>query len=220
MAFGSSKIIKTEVLSQSGALLVSSEKNFVFPKNIDSNEESILIIKGSGMPELDYGTRVTAIAYTKAGDRISYVGDITMSHERQMNVSLHKSGGNRLEERRRFFKIKVSLAGRALFIVRGEETVRFEEPVAIRIADINVGGVFMVCDYDFLTQDSVCVEIDIDGYRLNTSARVLRIQRGSEGEILGFGCEFESLTAAQEDVISKYINRQQLLQRAKEQGDL
>lgn len=220
MLFGN-KIVKTEVLAQNGSLLVSADKNFVFPKNIDTADESILIIKGNGLPELEHGTRVTTIAYTKSGDRIRYLGDISMSHDRQMNVSLLKNNGTQvLEERRRFFKIKVSLAGRALFVVRSEETIRFEEPAAIGISDINVGGIFMTSEYEFEKDDSVCVDIELmNDYHLNTMATVLRVQRNENQEIIGYGCAFENLTAAQEDAIGKYINRQQLLQRAKQYGE-
>lgn len=217
LLFGN-KIVKTEVLSQNGALLLSVDKNFVFPKNIDTTEESILIIKGKDLPELDRGTNVVVIAYSKAGDRIKYNGDISMSHDRQMNVRILKNNGTQvLEERRRFFKIKVNLSGRALFLVRGEDTIRFEEPAVIGVNDINVGGIFMTSQYEFAADDSVCVDIELmEPFKLNTMARVLRVQRNQQNEIIGYGCAFENLTAAQEDAIGKYINHQQLLQRAKQ----
>ena len=108
------------------------------------------------------------IAYSKAGDRIKYAGDISMSHDRQMNISLLKSNSTKvLEERRRYFKIKVELPGRALFVVRDENTIRFEEPVAVVIHDINVGGIFLTSAYEFHKDDSACVDIElVDGYHL------------------------------------------------------
>ena len=216
MLFGT-KIVKTEILAQNGTLLAAAERNFVFPRNLDSSDESILIIKGKDLPELDRGTRVTVIAYSKAGDRIKYAGDISMSYARQMNISLVKSGSTQvLEERRRYFKIKVDLSGRALFIVRDDDTIRFEEPVAIGVSDINVGGIFMTSSFEFHTDDSACIDVELlDGYRLNTMATVLRVQTDSDGAVIGYGCSFESLTAAQEDAIGKYINYEQLLLRAK-----
>ena len=217
MLFGN-KIVKIEILAQNGSLLAASEKNFVFPKNLDSGEESILIVKGKDLPEVEHGTRVVVIAHTKAGDRIKYAGNIAIAFDKQMNVSLLKNNSTRvLEERRRYFKIKVHLTGRALFVVRDDETIRFEEPADIGVDDINVGGIFMASGYEFQKDDSVCVDIELsEDYRLNTMAHVLRVQRGQENEILGYGCSFESLTAAQEDAIGKYINRQQLLQRARD----
>ncbi len=220
MLFGY-KIVKVEVLGQNGSLLVSADKGFVFPKNLDSNEESILIIKGKDLPEMDRGIKVTVIAYSKAGDRIRYIGEIAMAHSRQMNVSLQKNRSTQvLEERRRYFKIKVDLTGRALFLIRGDDTLRFEEPADIEIHDINVGGIFMSSGFDFMKDDSVCVDIELnDGYRLNTMAQVLRVQTDQSGSVTGYGCSFENLTAAQEDAIGMYINRQQLLQRARQNGE-
>lgn len=220
MLFGY-KIVKVEVLGQNGSLLVFADKGFIFPKNLDTNEESILIIKGKDLPEMDRGEKVTVIAYSKAGDRIRYVGEIAMAHSRQMNVSLQKNRSTQvLEERRRYFKIKVDLTGRALFLIRGDDTLRFEEPADIEIHDINVGGIFMSSGFDFMKDDSVCVDIELnDGYRLNTMTQVLRVQTDQSGNVTGYGCSFENLTAAQEDAIGMYINRQQLLQRARQNGE-
>ncbi len=219
MLFGN-KIVKVDILAQDGSQVLSSERGFVFPNNIDSDDESILIVKGKNLPELDRGTRVSVIAYSKAGERIRYAGDISVSHDRQMNVMLLKAGNDGvLEERRRYFKIKVELSGRALFVVRDEEAIRFEIPPAISVLDINVGGIFMKCEFSFAVDDCVCVDIELmDEYRLNTMAQILRVQKNGD-EILGYGCAFENLTAAQEDAIGRYINQQQLLQRAKMNDD-
>lgn len=141
-----------------------------------------------------------------------------MSHNRQMNISLLKSNSTKvLEERRRYFKIKVELSGRVLFVVRDENTIRFEEPVAVEVHDINVGGIFLTSAYEFHKDDSACVDIElVDGYHLNTMATILRVQTDSDGVIIGYGCAFEALTAAQEDAIGRYINYVQLLMRAKQ----
>lgn len=220
MFFGS-KVIKVDVLDETEKLLVSSEKNFVFPKNLNSDEDSILIIKGKDLPELDHNQIVSIVSTTKSNDRIKYTGAVTVSMDRQMNIKiLQNSNTKLLEERRRFFKMKVNEKGRALFYVRSEKTVRFDEPAQISIDDINVGGIFMkVADdsREFLEDDLVCVELDLFvDYPLNAAVRILRVQRDSEGVIKGYGCEFQGLTAAQEDYISKFIYKTQTEQRQKE----
>ena len=102
-------------------------------------------------------------------------------------------------------------------MVRDENTIRFEEPVAVEIHDINVGGIFLTSAYEFHKDDSACVDIElVDGYHLNTMATILRVQIDSDGGIIGYGCAFEALTAAQEDAIGRYINYVQLLMRAKQ----
>lgn len=218
MFFGS-KVIKVDVLDETGKLIVSSEKNFVFPKNLNSDEDSILIIKGKDLPEPEHNKIVSIVATTKAGDRIKYTGAVVVAMDRQMNIKILQSSNTKvLEERRRYFKIKVNEKGRALFYVRSEKTVRYDEPVEISIMDINVGGIFMEVEGDeYLEDDLVCVEIDLFAdYPLNAAVRVLRVQRNSEGEIKGYGCEFQGLTAAQEDYISKFIYKAQAEQRQKE----
>ena len=101
-------------------------------------------------------------------------------------------------------------------MLRDEETIRFDEPYAIEVQDINIGGIFMSMDYECVRDDMICVEIDLFvDYKLNAMVRVLRVQRDEDGNITGYGCEFQSLTAAQEDYIGKYINKVQLEQRQK-----
>lgn len=203
----SNKIIKIEILDKNGTVVVTSEKGFVFPKNLNSDEDSILIIKGKGLAELERNSRVYVVVSTKAGDRIRYNGCVTISMDTQLNIKVFTFDDTKvLEERRRYFKIRVEEEGRALFFVRGEETVRFDIPEPIDIQDINIGGIFMSCDYRFDRDDAVCVEIDLfKDYRLNAMAHILRVQRDRDGNVLGYGCEFIGLTAAQEDYIGKYI---------------
>ncbi len=212
----SNKIIKIDVLDKNGKVAVTAEKNFIFPKNLSSNEDSIVIIKGRDLPDIEHGEIVSLVATTKAGDRLKYVGAVSVSMETQLNIKLFKNEQMEvLEERRRYFKIKVKEKGRALFFVRGEDTVRFDEPIPIEIKDINIGGIYMSCDYLFDVDDAVCVEVDLFiDYRLNAMARILRAIR-KDGEPNGYGCEFQGLTAAQEDYIGRYIYAAQSAMRQK-----
>ncbi len=220
LIFGS-KVIKVEVLDEKDRLLVTSEKGFTLPQNMMSDEDSIVIIKGRDLPELDRNTIVSVVTTTKRADRIKYPGAVSMSMDTQLNVKiLHSNDSQLLKERRRYFKVKVVESGRALFYVRDEKTVRFEEPVEIKMLDINVGGVFIACeDNEFMENDLVCLDINlfIDN-PLNAAARVLRVQRNADGSIQGYGCEFQGLTAAQEDLIGRYILKVQTEIRAKKTG--
>ncbi len=215
----SNKIIKVEILDKNGTVVVTSEKGFVFPKNLNSDEDSILIIKGRDLAELERNARVYVVVSTKAGDRIRYNGCVTISMDTQLNIKVFAFDDTKvLEERRRYFKIRVVEEGRALFFVRGEETVRFDVPEPIEIQDINIGGIFMSCGgYRFDFDDAVCVEIDLfTDYRLNAMAHILRVQRDRDGNVTGYGCEFIGLTAAQEDYIGKYIYKVQSAMRQKD----
>lgn len=206
MIFGN-KVIKVEVLDEKNKLIVSAEKGFVVPKNIMSEEDSIIMIKGRDLPELEHNTIVSVITTTKTNDRIRYSGAVAVSLDTQLNIKVLRANDTKLlAERRRFYKIKIRESGKALFFVRDEKTVRFDEPISVEIHDINVGGVLLQCKYEFILDDLLCVEISLfDDYPLNAAVRIIRIQRDDEDKIEGYGCEFQGLTAAQEDYIGRYI---------------
>lgn len=220
LIFGS-RVIRVEVLDEKGSVIISAESGFVVPKNIQTDEDCIVMIKRKNLPELDRNKIVSVVTTLKSGDRIKYSGAISVSTDTQMNIQLLRSADSKiLEERRRFFKIKVHEKGKAMFYVRDEKTIRFDEPVTVEVLDINVGGVFLVCDpekAEFLPDDLICVEIFLFvDYPLNASVRVLRVQRDTDGGIIGYGCEFRGLTAAQEDYIGRYIYKTQSEQRQKD----
>ncbi len=211
------KVIRVEVLDNKGKLLLSADKNFVVPANIASDEDSIIMIKGGSLPELDYNSIVSVILTTKSNDRIKLMGAVSVSMEKQLNVKILRSNSTVvLEERRRFYKLKVNVPGRSLFYVRDEKTVRYDEPHNIDVLDINVGGLFMTTEDEYMEDDLVCVEVDLfEEYPLNAAVRVLRVQNDSEGNFLGYGCEFQGLTAAQEDYIGRYVYKIQSEERMK-----
>lgn len=216
MIFGG-KIIKVELLDDKGKIIYSAEKNFVLPKNMD-DDDSIVIFKGKNLPDLERNMIVSIVTTSKANDRIRYTGAVSMSMDSQLNVRILKNNETQvLQERRRFFKIKINEKGRALFYVRGEQTVRYDEPPEISVLDINVGGIFFSSEEEFSEGDIVCVDIDlfIDN-PLNTAVKILRVQRNEDGTIKGYGCLFESLTGAQEDMIGRFIMKVQSEQRRKE----
>lgn len=217
LVFGS-KVIKVEVIDERGKILVESEKGFTLPRDM-SESDAIVIIKGKDLPELDRNEIVSVVTTSKSADRVMYHGAVSMSIDTQMNIRLLQSGDMMLlQERRRFFKIKVNESGRALFFVRDEKTIRFDEPLEIAVRDINVGGMFMICaDYEFMEEDLICFDIDLrTNEPLNAAARVLRVQRNSDGVITGYGCEFQGLTASQEDKIGRFILKVQTELRARE----
>lgn len=212
------KVIRVELLDDKGKLIFTAEKNFVLPKNME-DDDSIVIFKGKNLPDLERNTIVSIVTTTKANDRIRYTGAVSMSMDTQLNVKILKNNETQvLQERRRFFKIKINEKGRVLFYVRGEKTVRYDEPPEISVLDINVGGIFFSCETEeYMEGDLVCVDIDlfIDN-PLNTAVKILRVQRNEDGSIKGYGCLFESLTGAQEDYIGRFIMKVQSEQRRKE----
>lgn len=214
-----SKVIKVEVLDEKGKPLIAAEKGFTLPLKSSSGEDAIIMIKGRELPELERNEIVSVVTTSKSNDRIKYMGAVAVSTEVQLNIRILQNNEMQLlKERRRFFKIKVEESGGALFYVRDEKMVRFDEPVPITVRDVNVGGMFFICkDYEFIEDDLICFDIDLSNdLPLNIAARVLRVQRGADGSINGYGCEFQGMTAAQEDEIGRYILKKQSQKRAKE----
>lgn len=217
------KVIKVEVLDEKGERILETDKNFVLPRSM-SDEDSIVMIKGRYLPELDYNRIVSVVTTTKGNDRIKYTGAVTMSIDSQLNIRILRNNDSQvLQERRRYYKIKVDEAGRILSVLRDEETQTLDLPARIKVLDINVGGVFMTCDQmEFEKQDIITLEVDLAHETLISEAKVLRVQRAQDGSILGYGCEFQGLTAAQEDIISRFIIKVQskMRQQQAEKNDL
>lgn len=218
MIFGS-KIVKIDVTGDSGKPLLTVEKNFVFPKNADKgSDENIIIIKGKNLPVLEHNEVVEVVTTSKSNDRVKYTGIVTVSLDTQLNIKLlHSSDTQVLQERRRYFKVNVEEYGRALYFVRNEKTMLFEEPVSATITNINVGGIFLVIETpEFEVGDIIQLELDLFiDYTLTAPVKVLRVQR-NEGVIVGYGCEFQALTASQEDYIGRYIYKVQSERRLRE----
>ena len=83
------KMIKALVTTMNGKTLFEADKEqFSFPRLFidDIPVNNVMIVKGSGFPELDYDTGVYVIAYMKNGDRVQYVGRVKMSLENQVNI--------------------------------------------------------------------------------------------------------------------------------------
>lgn len=212
-------MIRVDVLDDKGNTIFTTEKGFVLPQSMSSDDDAIIKIKGKGLPELERNTIVSVVTTTKSADRIRYAGAVAVSLDTQMNIRLLRTGDTQLlQERRRYYKVKVHESGRALFFVRDEQMIRFDVPIEISVKDINVGGIFVMCsDYEFIEGDLICFDINlVDDVPLNAAARVLRVQRDADGAIVGYGCEFQGLTAAQEDDIGRYILKVQSEKRAKD----
>lgn len=212
------KVIKVEVLDDKNVRILEVDKNFVLPKSM-SDEDSIVMIKGRNLPELDYNKIVSVVTTTKGNDRIKYTGAVTMSIDSQLNIRILRNNDSQvLQERRRYFKVKVDELGRILYYIRGENTERLDVPARIKVLDINVGGVFITCEHmEFEKLDVICLEVELAGEDLMSEAKILRVQRGEDGNVIGYGCAFQGLTAAQEDLIGRFIMKIQSRLRQKEE---
>lgn len=212
------KIIKVEVTSPAGRKLVIANKDqFSFPKVFidDILVTNIIIIKGKDFPELEMDKNVYVVTYMKNGDRLRYPAAVRMSLPDQLNVQLRSDYGTLMEERRRYFKVQSDIDCAVMGYVRGEgDLVEFEYPIASTIKNISIGGIFLFrSSQEFSPGDVLMLHFRIENEYVDIMAKVLRIQRNSEREIEGYGCQFVNTDPAQEELFAQFVYNVQLRQR-------
>lgn len=197
------KIIKIDVYSFQKGLVLSS---YVFNVTRDERTNFIqLLIKGSNIREIEKGTQVEVILYYINGDRVKYDTTIDVCTEFQINVTLGDKC-TMLEERRRYYKLDTDLNASIAMLSRGDEDIIFEEPVFGKFKNINIGGVFLICNYEFKAQDIIVISFKVLGKELDLSTKILRVEKDGR-QISGYGCQFLKLKNWQEEVLARYIHK-------------
>ncbi|MCL2077160.1 MAG: PilZ domain-containing protein [Oscillospiraceae bacterium] len=218
------KVIKLEICTLKGQILLTATKNYTFPLNlIDSNiaeSNQTIIIKGKNLPVLAKGAPVDAVIYTKAGDRIKYPAVIEVSTGFQLNVSLRVRDSNVLEERRRYYKVAAELPCLFTSITRDGKLFSINPPFPATILDINVGGVFLKADenLELFAGDIVEIVLEDPTGDAELASEILRVQRSPEGVVSGYGCRFLYLNTRLEEILAGFINRLQIQKRAIERA--
>lgn len=215
-----------EITNAEGSRLFYTESNFDFPVMYDTDGfliEDMLVIKGKDLPELPTAQYVYVIGTMKSGDRIRYNSTIRVSSEFQINLQLRTDTATLMEERRRYFKMKTNEKAYITFHVDEADstTTTLEPPIEITITDINVGGIFFVCndsDKDLKIGQKAMVVVGLDGRKLEMTAEILRVQTLSVPPYIGYGCRFVNISRGQEEIISRYIYRLQFEQLQKERS--
>lgn len=203
------KIIKVSIYDAESKLIFSSN-SIDWPRDFFKfKHKELCVIKGKNIPNLHKDTPVTVIFEYRDGTRVQCDTVIDICTEHQINI--HVDDGKVLEERRRSFKISVELPGSISFFTRDEETLQFEDPIECRIKNINLGGVFFSCDYEFMKGD--CVSLSLFDEQMDLLTEILRLQLNNDGELLGYGCKFQGITPQQEEKIARYIFDVQLAER-------
>lgn len=217
--FRKNKVTKLEVFDLNNKSILVTEKKFTIPKQYGGRTpENKVIIKGDNLPELSAGCCVYLVVYTKAGERKRYSGNIAVSTQYQLNVDILPSKSENLPERRRYFKIKTVVDGNALFVTRDDKIMKFDDPIPLKIHDINVGGVFIVAGYVFSKGDIIMINLTLYNKTIEIAVEILRVKVEDDGNIGGYGCRFVNLSRCQEEVITRYIYSEELKQRKKAEG--
>lgn len=222
MALKKEDVLSVEIQSLNHETLFITDKSFDFPKVFDEYDnivENVLMIKGKNLPELDRDKYIYVITFMKNGDRVQYKTTVSVSSYCQMNIILRPDQAQIMEERRRYFKIKTDEKGFITFITRGEETIRFPDPLRIYVKDLNLGGMFFTVeksDIVFEKGDKLMAILNLQGSKLESVVEVLRVQELFDDQNHGYGSRFIRTTLPQEELISQFIYKQQLQARLKE----
>ena len=213
------KIYKIEVTSPGGRKLAVAEKDqFSFPRLFidDMPVTNVIIMKGRQYPELDRDQAIYVITYMKNGDRIRYPAAVRMSLCDQLNVQLRSDYGTLMEERRRYFKVDSDIGCEVLGYIRDDNYVEFNKPIDGNIRNISIGGVYLDCaDVRFSPHDIVNLSYRVEGNPVDIYAEVLRVQRVN-GEIDGYGCQFQNVDQNQEEIFGHFVYTIQLQKRIEE----
>ena len=208
------KIQKVEVLTPSDIRIISAPaKYFSIPSLKDNRTgqlENVLIIKGKSLPEVETDSMVYVVAYFYTGKRMKFQRRVKVSTELELNVALKTSQSETLAERRQYYKVQTNIVCVVSGIVRGAERVMLEAPVVGRVADLNIGGIFLNCPQLALEKgDIVSVSLNILGQRVDVMAQILRVQKNPAGDVIGYGCKFLNTSPQVEEIFAKFVYQAQ-----------
>ena len=211
------KMIKALVTTMNGKTLFEADKEqFSFPRLFidDIPVNNVMIIKGTGFPELDYDTGVYVVAYMKNGDRVQYVGRVKLSLENQVNIQIKDDYGTVMQERRRYFKVKADIKCVITGYTRGDETLQFQRPIISTIKDLSIGGIFLMkTDQTFSRGDVIFVSFEVGGELVFVMEGGLRLRTVQEGGCTRAGCRFTNADQRLEGLFAKFVYNIQLNQR-------
>ncbi|MCL1832166.1 MAG: PilZ domain-containing protein [Oscillospiraceae bacterium] len=206
-----------QIYNSNNTMIMSFDKNYSFPaKRIgDKIIDDIISFKGKKLPIFDESDQLSVIINMKSGERIKYFCTTAFSSLRVLELRLNAAQARTLEDKRRFYKIKIEINCRINSAMRGEETVIFPQALYGKIKDINIGGVFVSVDDNvyFEKNDIITVHAVLGHEVLEISATILRVKKNEHGEISGYGCSFTEISRHQEEMISSYINKIQFKER-------
>lgn len=190
----------------SNKLIISSDTFSFSDKQSYSGNETFIVIKGDIKEPVKINRIIKVVLYYVSGDRVQYTTNANLCTTYQLNAML--SGESvLLEERRRFYKLKITMCATVINVMNEDREVIDEEEFPVLIKDINIGGVFIECKNNkFNINDYINIKIKLCNCEMILFAKVLRTQR-VEDNVEGFGCCFINIRNRHEEIIAKYINQ-------------
>ena len=218
------RILKLDVLTPDNTKILSaSNKQFSLPvvtNNVTGQSETMLIIKGRDIPEIDRNSEISVITYMRSGERIKYPGFVSLSTEYQLNVLLRTARAQVMEERRRYYKVEADIHCIINSIERDGERIPLTKPATARIKDMNIGGVFLCfCNEDLRKYDRLLLSMELGNKMIDVAAEIIRVQFNAAGDPTGYGCRFLNVPPSMEEVFARFVFNVQLENLKKEEED-
>jgi len=211
------KIKTIQIFNQNNEMILECSKGFSFlTRTVNRKQvDDVLMIRGKNIPQIASGEAADVVITTRGGDRIKYFCTVGICTSRQLRVILNIEKAKKLENQRRYYRIKTAINCRIADVTRGESVTPYNPNLYGKIYDINIGGVFIAVETDekYRENDLISFTTILNSNRLEATAKVLRIQVTDEGEVVGYRCCFIAMSSHQEDMISSYINYLQLEER-------
>ena len=218
------RILKLDILTPDNTkILTASNKHFSLPvvtNNVTGQSETMLIVKGRDIPEVDRNSEVTVITYMRSGERVKYPGFVSLSTEFQLNVLLRTSRAQVMEERRRYYKVEADIRCIINAIERHGSRIALTKPATARIKDINIGGVFLcLCNEELEKDDKLLISMEMEGRMTDVSAEIIRVQYNAAGDAAGYGCRFLNVPPSLEETFARFVFNVQLENLRKEEEE-
>lgn len=207
------KVLKLDVMDINNKVIYSTDRFKPGRTLFGRVDDALLILFGEDMPEFKKGTPVKVVTHVMNGDRIMRRGRVTISTHKQMNICVGKKC-EKLEERRKYFKIKVGIPAKIVLSTLNDETIEYENGINVIIEDINIGGVFVKTEHEFKKDTELLLEMNLGGKEICVSCHILRVQKNG-GILEGYGCRFLKVTSMQEQIIGRFMFKMQQEQRKK-----
>ena len=218
------RILKLDILTPDNVKILSANnRQFSIPivtNNVTGQSETMLIVKGRDIPEIEHNSEISVITYMRSGERVKYPGFVSLSTEYQLNVLLRIARAQVMEERRRYYKVEADIRCIINSIERDGERIAMTKPATAKIKDMNIGGVFLCfCNEDLRKEDKLLLNMELGEKRVDVAAEIIRVQLNAAGDPMGYGCRFLNVPPSMEEIFARFVFNVQLENLRKEEQE-
>lgn len=216
------RILKLDILTPDNTKILSANnRQFSIPtvtNHVTGQSETMLIIKGRDIPEIEHNTEISVITYMRSGERVKYPGFVSLSTDYQLNVLLRTARAQVMEERRRYYKVDADIRCVINTIEREGKNIAMDRPATAKIKDLNIGGVFLCfCDEELRQGDLLQMSLALEEKMVDVPAEIIRVQFNAAGDPTGYGCRFLKVPPSLEETFARFVFNVQLDNLKKEE---